>query len=273
MNTAELLRIDLPDGHLAYRAAGSGPPVVLLHGGGLDHRMWTEQLDALAAGFRVVAVDARGHGRSATPTGAFRHCDDLAVLLERLDIAPAALVGVSLGASTALDVALEHPHLARAVVVVGAGTGEPEFRDPFVLGVFADQLRAAQQQDRAGWIEASLRLGFGPDRALDEVDPVVVGRCREMLRDTLARHVGPAGPVLPTPVTRSWERLPGIGVPVLAVVGDLDSGDHNGMAARVARSVPDGRLATVTGAAHYPNMERPAEFDRILLEFLRERAG
>lgn len=273
MNTAGMPRVELADGHLAYREAGSGPPVVLLHGGGLDHRMWNDQVDALASRFRVVAVDARGHGWSATPTAAFRHVDDLAVLLERLDLAPAALVGVSMGASTALDIALEYPHLARAVVVVGAGTGEPEFRDPFVLGAFADQLRAAQAQDRAGWIEASLRLGFGPGRALADVDPAVVGRCREMLETTLARHIGPAGPVLPTPVTRSWERLPGIGAPVLAVVGDLDSTDHNGMAARVARSVPDGRLVTVTGAAHYPNMERPAEFDRILLEFLRERAA
>jgi pimeloyl-ACP methyl ester carboxylesterase len=273
MNAESTNRIELADGHLAYREAGTGAPVVLLHGGGLDHRMWTDQLTVLAADHRVLAVDARGHGWSSTPTGPFRHGDDLAVLLAALDLAPATLVGVSMGASTALDVALEYPHLARAVVVVGAGTGEPEFHDPFVLEVFAEQVRAAQAQDRAGWVEASLRLGFGPGRTLAEVDPVVVGRCREMLETTLARHIGPTGPVLPTPVTRSWERLPGIDVPVLAVVGDLDSSDHNGMAARVARSVPDGRLATVAGAAHYPNLERPAEFDRVLAEFLSETGG
>lgn len=71
------------------------------------------------------------------------------------------------------------------------------------------------------------------------------------------------------PVERTWERLPGITVPVLAVVGDLDASGHNAMAERVARKVPDGELATVEGTAHYPNMERPAEFLTLLRGFLQ----
>src|SRR4051794_3494653 len=77
MTSAELKRVDLPDGHLAYLDAGSGPAVVLLHGGGLDHRMWDDQVPAMAAEFRVLAVDARGHGWSSTPTRPFRHDEDL----------------------------------------------------------------------------------------------------------------------------------------------------------------------------------------------------
>ena len=273
MNTTELKRVDLPDGHLAYLDAGSGPPVVLLHGGGLDHRMWDDQVAALAPEFRVLAVDARGHGWSSTPTAPFRHGDDLAVLLRRLDLGPAALVGLSMGASTALDIAVQHPELVRAVVVVGAGVGDPTFTDPFVLGIFGELARAAQARDGAAWVEAFLRLGVGPHRALDDVAPGVNRRSREMLEHTLADHVGSGDPVLPTPPPGTADGLPGLAAPVLAIVGDLDSPDHNAMAERVARTVPNGRLATVPGTAHYPNMERPAEFDAILLEFLRAHAA
>jgi pimeloyl-ACP methyl ester carboxylesterase len=272
MNSVELERVDLPDGHLAYRDAGSGPPVVLLHGGGLDHRMWDDQVPALAAEFRVLAVDARGHGWSSTPTRPFRHDEDLALLLDRLDLGPVALVGLSMGASTALDTAAERPDLVRAAVVVGAGVGTSDFRDPFVLGIFADLQRAAEARDPEAWLEAYLRFGTGPHRTRAEVDPQVNARSREMLSHTLVEHIGTTGPVLPTPAPRTAQRLPTLAVPVLAVVGDLDSADHNRMAADVARTVPDGRLATVAGTAHYPNMERPAEFTALLLEFLRKHA-
>jgi pimeloyl-ACP methyl ester carboxylesterase len=272
MNIAELKRVDLPEGHLAYLDAGSGPPVVLLHGGGLDHRMWDDQVAALAAEFRVLAVDARGHGWSATPTGPFRHVDDLAVLLRRLELGPAALVGLSMGASTALDTAVEHPDLVRAVVVVGAGPGVPTFTDPFVLGIFAELQHAAEAQDPDRWLEAYLRFGAGPHRTPADVDPQVDARSREMLQHTLREHIGTTAPVLPTPVADTAQRLPTMAAPVLAITGDLDSADHIRMAGDVARTVPDGRLATVAGTAHYPNMERPAEFTAILLDFLREHA-
>ncbi len=68
-----LSKLELPDGHLAYREAGSGPPLVFLHGGALDHRMWDRQIEPLSRGHRVTALDARGHGASSTPTAPFRH--------------------------------------------------------------------------------------------------------------------------------------------------------------------------------------------------------
>lgn len=280
MSTSELNRVEVPDGHLAYLDAGAGVPVVLLHGGTLDHRMWEDQVDPLvAAGYRVVAVDARGHGHSSTATAPFRHCDDVAVLLRALDAGPAVLVGVSMGASTVLDVALEHPGLARALVISGAGTSEPDFRDPWVLRMQADWRRAEEAADAQAWIETFLRLGAGPHRDAVAVDPGVMDRTRAMALDTITAHVptGPDGhpvaPALPTPVSRTWERLPGVTAPLLAIIGGVDSDDHIAMAERAAELVADGRTATVGGTAHYPNMERPDRFDAILLRFLAEHAG
>jgi pimeloyl-ACP methyl ester carboxylesterase len=111
----------------------------------------------------------------------------------------------------------------------------------------------------------------GPHRRPDDVDPQVLAACREMVEQTIATHVLAAGGAPPpTPVGDSWARLPGIAAPVLGIAGELDSDDHVAMVRRVVDAVPNGRFATVAGSAHYPNMERPAEFTALLLGFLRE---
>lgn len=262
-----MMTLDLPDGRLAYRDEGTGRPLVLLHGGGLDHRMWEQQIGPLARDHRVIAPDARGHGRSSTPGGPFRHCDDVAALLEHLGTGPATLVGLSMGGGTAVDTALEHPHLVEALVVSGAGTSEPTFTDPWTLDVLATWQRTQAAGDAAGWIEAFLSFVAGPSRRLDEVDADVVARCREMVTHTVATHVPPAGPVPPVPVERTWERLPGVTAPVLTICGALDAPDHLAMAERLAGDVPDGRSAVVPDAAHYPNMEQPEAFEDALRAF------
>jgi 3-oxoadipate enol-lactonase len=245
---------------LHHVARGSGPPVVLLHGGALDHRLWEPQLDALAGTHRVVAPDLRGHGWSPTPHAPFRHADDVAALLRALDLGPATLVGISLGARTAVDVALEAPELVERLVVSGAGAGEPDFRDPWIHDLFAGRARAEQERDPHTWVEIALRLGFGPDRALTDVDPPVLDHVRAMTWTTLERHVSDGPPVRPTPVPDARARSRALRVPVLAVVGLLDAPDHRRLARELAAEVPDGRVVEIPGAAHYPNLEQPAAF-------------
>ncbi|MFC7403807.1 alpha/beta fold hydrolase [Georgenia alba] len=262
-------RLDLADGHLAYSSRGSGrPPVLLLHGGHLDHRMWDREVEGLGRRTLAVAPDARTHGRSATARAPFRHCDDVAALVRHLDAGPAVLVGVSMGAGAAVDTALEHPDLVRALVLSGAGTNEPEFSEPWALALLARAEDAIRRTDAAAWVETMLELGVGPGRTLEDVDPTVVQRLRKMLEDFVATHVGP-GLVPPDHVAGSWQRLPEIQVPVLGVVGALDSIDHQRMCERAVRSVADGRgVVRVDGAAHYPNLEQPAAWDAAVEAFL-----
>ena len=264
----ELPTLPISDGHLAYRDAGSGPTVILLHGGAVDHRMWDPQFDALASDHRVIAVDARGHGRSSTPTAPFRHCDDLAELCERLQIESAVLVGVSMGAGTAVDTAVEHPELVRALAVSGAGTSAPDFRDPWVLDILQTWARTQAERDAEGWIEAFMRFVPGPHRELSQVDPQVVQQVDGMVRDTLETHVGGDDPVLPGPVEDVRARAAEIAVPVLAIVGGVDSDDHIRMATALTDTVAHGSVATIADTAHYPNLERPAEFNAALRNFL-----
>ncbi|WP_256862983.1 alpha/beta fold hydrolase [Microbispora sp. GKU 823] len=166
---------------------GTGPPLVLLHGGFLDHTMWDDQIRVLAAHHRVIAPDARGHGRSANPTEPYRLTDDLAALLRHLDTGPAVLVGVSMGASTAVDTALEHPELVSAVVVSGAGTSEPYFTDPWTTQVLATWHSAMAAGDLEASIETFMLFAAGPHRGLDDVDPGITGRLRRMARATMSK--------------------------------------------------------------------------------------
>lgn len=266
--------LPVPGGRIAYHDVGprtARPPIVLLHGGGLDGRMWTRQVAALSASHRVVVPDTRGHGGSSTPDGPFRPHEDLAALLEYLDTGPAVLVGLSMGGRIAVDTALTRPDLADRVVVSGVGIGEPDFRDPWVLGVFAEWARTQQTLDADGWVEAFLRFVPGEHRRDDEVDPLVMEEVRLMAVDVLTHHL-PADPTAPGPpiefLTDAAARATSFPVPLLGIVGELDGTDHLRIVRAAVAAVPDGELVTIPGTAHYPNMERPAEFTDAVLRFL-----
>ncbi|MCL8010007.1 alpha/beta fold hydrolase [Streptomyces sp. AS02] len=268
MTVAELNFFASADGDLAYRDAGTGDPVVLLHSGFADHRVFDDQIQALAAHHRVIAPDVRGHGFSANASRPFRWADDLAGLLRHLDTGPAVLVGLCMGAAVATDTALEHPELVRAVVVSGAGTSEFEFKEPRMLEHVTESARLLGAGDIGGWLDLFARGVAGPHRTPDEVAPGVVRRLQEMCAHTFAKHT-PGETDWKVPVADTWSRLPKIDVPVLAVHGALNAPDSIAMAERVARTVSDGRSVTVDGVGHYPNLEAPEEFNGILLDFLR----
>ncbi|MEU0965397.1 alpha/beta hydrolase [Streptomyces sp. NPDC005917] len=256
------------DGDLAYLDTGSGDPVVLLHPGYVDHRFWAGQIPALAAGYRVIAPDVRGHGSSANASKPFRWADDLAELLRHLGAGPAVLAGVSMGGVIATDTVLEHPELVRAVVTCGAVTGDFQYTDPWHQELQAEYARTLAAGDIEGWLDAFVRVASGEHRDLDAFDPEIARRLREMARHTLSKHA-PGETDWHVRVTDSWPRVPKIDVPVLTINGSLEPADLLAAADRLARAVPDGRAEIVEGTDHYPNLEKPEIFNSILLGFLR----
>lgn len=270
--------LDLPEQRIAYVESGppDGLPLLLLHGGAVDKRSWFPQLDSFPE-HRVLAIDARGHGESSDAEGPYRLADDVIALMDALGLEQAVPIGVSMGGGTAADLALEHPDRVAALVVAGTGTSEPEFSDPWVLQAFADWKEAEQGTDLDAWVAVLQRFTVGPHRRREEVDPTVWELVDTMARDTVSQHLrfGPDGlplpPIPPIPVTETWARLPRITVPVLAVGGEFDSGDHRAMGPRLARSVSGpGRYVEIPGAAHYPNLENPEAFDAAVKELLSD---
>ncbi|WP_406463021.1 alpha/beta hydrolase [Streptomyces sp. NBC_01622] len=255
------------DGDLAYRDVGTGDPVVLLHSGFADHRVFDDQIPALARDFRVIAPDIRGHGLSANASKPFRWADDLAGLLHHLDLGPAVLVGLCMGAAVATDTALEHPELVRAIVVSGAGTSAFEYKDARLLERQSEIGQLLNAGDIAGWLDFFAQGVAGPHRTVDDVDPSVIRRLRELTSHTISKHT-PGEKDWHVPLGDPWPRVPKLDVPVLAIHGALDWPDSIAMANRFTDTVPNGRSTTIEDAAHYPNMEKPERFNEILREFL-----
>lgn len=98
---------NIGNGQLYYEEKGSGIPLILLHGGLLDRRMWDEQFEEFAKHYRVIRYDARGHGNSESVSDTFSHHEDLKHLMEALDIEKAILMGLSMGGYISTDFAIE----------------------------------------------------------------------------------------------------------------------------------------------------------------------
>ncbi len=113
-----------------YEMAGIGPPVVLIHAGIADSRMWEGQFAPLSRWFRVIRYDMRGFGLTPPAEGAFSHMDDLAALLRHLGIERVSLIGCSMGSKTALDFALAHPAQVDRLVLTSPAVGGLPYDGP-----------------------------------------------------------------------------------------------------------------------------------------------
>jgi pimeloyl-ACP methyl ester carboxylesterase len=242
----------------------------LIHSGITDSRSWDPQVAALAEGHRVLRYDLRGLGQSDLGHGSYSNVDDLVMLLDAVGFERAALVGVSMGGALALDVALQHPGRVSALVLVGAGISGLEPPDSFKAQM--DEVDALFERGLIDQVvERELEIWlYGKGRTANDVDPVIRKAVGEMDRSNGLRFPADAKPEPIEPPAIG--RLAEVQVPTLVIVGDLDV-DHVQEGARVlTNGIRGARLAVMNGVAHVPNMERPVEFNRLVIDFLNERA-
>jgi pimeloyl-ACP methyl ester carboxylesterase len=250
--------------------AGSGPAVALLHEGICDSRMWDDQWEPWSESFRLLRLDFRGFGRSALGTDAYSHARDVVEALERHGIERTALVGVSMGGRVVLEVALARPELVSALVLVAPGLPGHEWSDE-LRAQWAEEETAFESGDLDSAVELSLRTWVdGPGRAPDDVDPAVRSRVGEMQRQAYELQRDWVDEELLVPDLA--ERLGAIEAPALVLVGEEDQPDMQAIAERLAREIPRARFATIPATAHVPSMERPREFDGLVLPFLEDVA-
>jgi 3-oxoadipate enol-lactonase len=252
---------------LYYEILGGGEPLVLLHAGIADGRMWDGQFGALAEHYRMVRYDRRGFGRSAMTDGPYSHHDDLRGLLDHLGIERANYVGCSMGGGTAIDFVLRYPERARALVLVGSAVSgvesdeaPPKEWEELVAADEAGDLERVSELEVRIWVD-------GPHRDPGEVDPTVRDLVRGMNLIALKNENSRLGEERP-PDLPAANRLAKIQAPTLIVVGSLDRPEIVSRADLLERSIPNARKVVMNDTAHLPNMERPEEFNRIVLGFL-----
>ena len=259
--------LDVNGARLYYEVAGAGHPLVLVHAGICDSRMWDEQWEVFSQHFLVIRYDMRGFGKSEMPSGPFAHHDDLYQLLGLLGVRQAHCVAVSMGGRVAIEVALEHPEMVDGLVLVASGVGGVEPSAALEQAwAAADAAYAAGDLDRANELELQIWVD-GPKRIPGEVDPRVRERVREMNRNNFALLNDEATENALEPPARS--RLGELSVPTLIVVGDGDQPHVLISASQFEASIHDSRKVIMQGVAHLPSMERPEEFNRLVLDFLR----
>jgi pimeloyl-ACP methyl ester carboxylesterase len=267
-NSATLLQvhgtIQFGDATLHYESAGSGHPVLFIHAGVTDSRMWNDQFEEIE-GFRLIRFDMRGFGRSKLGSQPFSHRDDALALLDHLDVEKACLVGCSIGANTALQIAAAAPDRVAGMVLVGADA--PGF-DPgidYESPEWPEALRAFESGDlsRVAELEAEMWLA-GRGRSASQLDPDVVELFVEM--DLVALENESTREALDT--TQPLEDLPDLAVPVLVLVGEHDIPQLHASAAHLAERLSDHEPVVMLGTAHLPPMDRPDVFNQALLSFL-----
>ncbi|BBC34832.1 Hydrolase, alpha/beta domain protein [Streptomyces graminofaciens] len=251
---------------LSYEDKGSAspttPPLVLIHGHPFDRTMWHPQIDAFATTHRVIAPDLRGYGTSPvvpgiTPLSTF--AEDIATLLDDLGVTDFVLAGLSMGGQIAMECYRLFPHRVRGLVL-------------------ADTFPAAETEEgkrtRNAMADRLLREGMGTyaDEVLYKMvapyaDAEVAAHVRRMMTATDPR--GAAAALRGRAERPDYrELLTRVTVPALVVVGADDEYTPVTDAEAMHAALSDSTLHVIADAAHLPNLERPADFNKALEDFL-----
>ncbi len=257
-------------GYVYYEEQGKGDAVILLHGHSLDRRMWQGQVPTLARHFRVITPDFRGYGRSSEMREDIHttHCDDIIALMDSLHISRAHVVGLSMGAFVAGDMLAMHPErLISCTLCSGGIRNSPSPSEPSDSSEWAKReqeiakLKASGiEQMKRQWTEQLIASG---------------GTQRERMRLMLTQMIKDWSawqPLHHEPRLfygrEAWLRLQSnspVSVPLLVLRGETEGKTKN---ARELKYVSDGRQIVLPDCGHMMNMERPDEFNKVVLEFL-----
>jgi non-heme chloroperoxidase len=258
-----------PDGTgLFYRDWGAGRPVVFVHGMLMSSDMWQYQMLYLTEnGFRAVACDRRGHGRSDDPGRGYDFdtlAGDLAALLNRLDLADVTLVGHSMGGGEIARYLSSHGSQRISQIVLVSSTVPTLNIDPEAAAASLDQLRASYGQ----WVAENAALSFGdglPGCVLPQLEK------EQTIRDWMgvSLHAAVACMAVNMPADFTAE-LSKITVPALVLHGDHDVfAPLETCGRQTAGLIPDSRLVVYANAAHMPHLSHRDRLNADLLSFVR----
>src|SRR5215467_7669823 len=249
---------------LYYEECGSGPnAVVLVHDGVLHSAAWDDVWPDFCMHFHAIRYDRRGYGRSPIATQGYYATDDLAAVLRHLKLKRVALVGSSHGGEISINFTLDHPEMVEQLVLVGAVVRGMPYTKHFLER--GDALgKPLEKGDIKGAIAAAAKDKYltapGSDAARKRMADILSANPQDLTHPELELRVRPALP-----------RLGEIHIPTLLLVGDADIPDVHAHAGAIEAGVPRARRVVISDAGHLMYLEKPAEFSRIVIEFLENQ--
>ena len=196
---------------------------------------------------------------------------DLFSLLQFLDIQKTYVLGLSMGGSLSVDFTLQYSEMVDALITVGAGLSGFEEEDPDELKAQEEEMEEAfKRGDIARSVEISLQIWTdGPFRTPEQVNPQVRERVRAMTTHNFER--GDDEEVRPQHIEPpAADRLSEIHVPMLIIVGSEDVEIILSIANKLERDIVGAKKVVIPDTAHHLNMEKPQEFNRVVIEFLEQ---
>ena len=257
--------VPIEGGRLYYEREGEGFPVVLIHPGLWDSRIWDPQFEEFARHHEVIRYDVRGYGRSDVPTLPYSDVRDLRYLLGELGVERCAVVGCSMGGQLAIDFALEHPGVVEAIVPVAPGLSGYAWQDPGLDILFAQVQEAVGAGDLEGAMEIELAV-WAPLDSGAETNRWI----RDIAMDnTHIFRVPDTFVEVPSAASGRLERLEAA---TLAIVGENDIAEIHRIVDVLVERVPGASKREIHDADMLVNVRQPEVFNRIVLDFLSFRA-
>lgn len=269
---SEATWLDLEGATLAaeheHRKGADGLPLVFLHAGVADGRMWQPQWDAFVEQHPLLRYDRRGFGRTRVHEARpYSRTFDLMAVLDAAGLQRSVLVGCSQGGRVALDLAIARPDRVAALVLVAPavnGAPVPELQgelkaldEAIDAAVEAGNLEAANQLEAQMWLD-------GPAAPRGRV----TGAARELFLDMNGIALAAADPGTAVDEPSAWVRLEQIGRPTLVIWGDLDVPYLQERCETLVQRIPGAQRVVLEGTAHLPGLEAPTRFNAALADFL-----
>lgn len=259
--------VGFPGTRIYYEVEGEGPFLTLVHAGVAHLRMWDDQVAAWRDRFRIVRYDERGFGRTITEDVPYSNADDLRRALDHVGVDRTHLLGASRGGMISVDFTLTHPDRVRSLVLVGGGLGGHNVDDPLLEPVWAEMEKLEQAHDWEALVDLETKLWTdGPGQPEDRVDPAVRQKMIDWnLENYRAEQVANKVQRMDPPAAM---RLAEIRVPVLVIWGTVDELGVRSAGEKMAAEIDGAKSHVFDDVAHMVNLERPAEFNRLVREFL-----
>ncbi|MEV0112318.1 alpha/beta hydrolase [Streptomyces sp. NPDC050844] len=246
----------------AEDSGGNGLPLILLHPGVADSRIWDGILPRLTERHRVIRYDARGYGRSPAPTAAFSLAEDLGAVLDHFRIDRAVLAGSSMGGATAISLALDDPaRVAGLALVVPGITDRPNL---FTEEFMAEFVRLAEAGDTEGLVSMLMHTSAAAGTGYDD-------EARAYLLAVLPAWFATQPHNVPDPP--AFDRLGELDVPCALALGELDQPSVVRCNEEMAERIPGCRLVRLRGSDHFPTLREPDAVTDLILQTHAAAAG